>query len=192
MDAAAASLASALAGAAAIPFTQRQQVLGSGVADGGEAFHAGVALLERHFDPAAPLEPPLVVALVDHRLVAAVGMLLRLDQQVEAPPGRAVGDVLVAVAVAAAAEPGVARRFGRQAGIDPRDLADVVEDDVIRAVLPDDAARLEHAAAPGRRDQIGEPALFHETHLRLRHESFPRVWPIGRRASDKIKNANSV
>src|SRR5687767_6421707 len=100
MDASAAGLASRAAGAASVPLTESEVILLLAPPHRAQPFEAGVALLELNVDPPPPFVLCRFVALVDERLIGAVGMFLGLDEQVEAARVSAEGDVLVSLAIA--------------------------------------------------------------------------------------------
>src|SRR5688572_10009833 len=126
-------------------------------------FEACVALLQRKIDPSAILETPRVIVFLDDALVGAIGVLLRLDHQVEAVLRRAVGDRFVALSVSQPAGPIVIVGALTQMHRDARDTPDVVERD--EALLADDdrAAGLEDGTLPCGLEEIGDLALLDES-----------------------------
>src|SRR2546427_12888195 len=168
MDPSSAGLPSRTAGAAPVPLAEREQIVLPAPPYGAQPLETGVALLERKVDPPPPLVPCGLVALVDERLIGAVGMFLRLDEQVEARRVSAEGDVFVSFAVPLPSEPGMPLRSGLEVAMDPGDTPDVVEDDVVVRAFGDHSARLEHAVGGRRADELGELAFGDEDHDRVR------------------------
>lgn len=70
-------------GAAAITFAESEKVIAAFPSDRAQPFEACVALFEREIHPSPPLEPGVFGALVDERLIRAVGVFFRFDQKVE-------------------------------------------------------------------------------------------------------------
>ena len=142
-----------------------------------ETFESSVALLEGKIDPPARLEAPALVVLFDRSLERAVGMLLRLDHQVEPACAAAERDRLVAFSLPGGADPFVIARFGTQMGRYAHDTADIVEDNKTVGAVGNDAAGLEHCARPRRGDKVGELAFSQQPEdRRFCHRPLSHAW----------------
>ena len=136
MDASSAGLPSRAAGAAPVPLAEREQIILLAPPHDAQPLETPVALLERKVDPPPPFVLCGLVALVDERLIGAVGMLLGLDEQVEAARVLAEGDVFVSFAVPLPPEPRMPLRSGLEAAMNPGDAPRTMAGQVLRAMEP--------------------------------------------------------
>ena len=108
------------------------------------------------------LETPAIVVFLDRSLERAVGVLLRLDHQIEPSGAAAVGDGFVALALPIGADPTVVVGLEPQMCSDSCDAAHVVERHKTMGAVCNDTAGFEDGTRSRRVEKVGELTLSHE------------------------------